>query len=109
MNLLEARNTQAFYGDFQALFGVDLDVAAGELVGVVGANGAGKSTLLKRLSGLMRGPADSVRLGGRPSIQAGDCLSAGRAPTIFVAFGGREFAHGPMRGPQRSLDTGTRV
>ena len=44
---------------------VDLDVAAGELVGVVGANGAGKSTLLKRLSGLMRGPADSVRLGGR--------------------------------------------
>lgn len=65
MSLLEARNVTAFYGDFQALFGVDMHVDAGELVAVVGANGAGKSTLLKRLCGLMRGPAESLVLEGK--------------------------------------------
>ena len=45
--LLEVSALDAFYGDFQALFGVSLRVAAGEVVAVIGANGASKSTLLK--------------------------------------------------------------
>jgi branched-chain amino acid transport system ATP-binding protein len=44
--LLDVRALDGFYGDFQALFGVSLHVAPGEVVAVIGANGAGKSTLL---------------------------------------------------------------
>src|SRR5260370_24991717 len=43
--LLEVRALDAHYDDFQALFGVSLAVAPGEVVAVIGANGAGKSTL----------------------------------------------------------------
>ena len=50
--LLEVDHVDAGYGDFQALFDVSLDVAAGEAVAVIGANGAGKSTLLKTIAGL---------------------------------------------------------
>jgi branched-chain amino acid transport system ATP-binding protein len=39
--LLEVRALDAYYGDFQALFGVSMGVAAGEVVAVIGANGAG--------------------------------------------------------------------
>ncbi len=51
--LLEVRAIDAFYGDFQALFGVSLRVEPGEVVAVIGANGAGKSTLLKTIAGMM--------------------------------------------------------
>jgi len=51
--LLNIRAIDAFYGDFQALFGVSLNVQAGQVVAVIGANGAGKSTLLKSIAGLM--------------------------------------------------------
>ena len=51
--LLEVRALDAHYGDFQALFGVSLGVAEGEVVAVIGANGAGKSTLLKCIAGAM--------------------------------------------------------
>lgn len=51
--LLEVHAIDAFYGDFQALFGVSLRVNASEVVAVIGANGAGKSTLLKTIAGLM--------------------------------------------------------
>ena len=55
----------AFYGDFQALFGIDMELRAGETVAVIGANGAGKSTLLKSLAGLVRNRSDAVQLDGR--------------------------------------------
>jgi len=64
--LLEVEGLDAFYGDFQALFGVGLRVEAGHAVAVIGANGAGKSTLLKRIAGLMPGRADAVVLDGAP-------------------------------------------
>jgi branched-chain amino acid transport system ATP-binding protein len=51
--LLDLREVDAFYGDFQALFGVSLRVEPGEVVAVIGANGAGKSTLLITIAGLM--------------------------------------------------------
>lgn len=63
--LLNVSALDAFYGDFQALFGIDFELRAGEAVAVIGANGAGKSTLLKSLAGLVRNRPDAVRLDGR--------------------------------------------
>jgi branched-chain amino acid transport system ATP-binding protein len=62
--LLEVDGLDAFYGDFQALFGVSMQVAAGSIVAVIGANGAGKSTLLKSIAGLMGARADAIRFAG---------------------------------------------
>jgi branched-chain amino acid transport system ATP-binding protein len=63
--LLHVRDLDAYYGHFQALSGVDLDVAAGEAVAVIGANGAGKSTLLRAVAGLVPQPEGShVELDG---------------------------------------------
>jgi branched-chain amino acid transport system ATP-binding protein len=64
--LLAVHELDAFYGDFQALFGVTMRVEAGQAVAIIGANGAGKSTLLKSIAGLMRSRGDAVRLDGAP-------------------------------------------
>jgi branched-chain amino acid transport system ATP-binding protein len=64
--LLAVHDLDAFYGDFQALFGVSLTVGAGEVVAVIGANGAGKSTLLKSIAGLIRSRRDAIMFGGKP-------------------------------------------
>ncbi|MEW9837292.1 ABC transporter ATP-binding protein [Mesorhizobium marinum] len=52
--ILSLRGLKAGYGDFQALFGIDLDLAEGEVLALIGANGAGKSTLLRAVTGLVR-------------------------------------------------------
>ncbi|VTU36879.1 ABC transporter ATP-binding protein [Variovorax sp. PBL-E5] len=62
--LLAARDLRAFYGDAQALFGIDFTLDPGELVAIIGANGAGKSTLLKCLTGLVRAPREAVHFKG---------------------------------------------
>ena len=64
--LLEVRSLDAYYGDFQALFGVSLKVAAGEVVAVIGANGAGKSTLLNSIAGLVHARRDAIVLASEP-------------------------------------------
>jgi branched-chain amino acid transport system ATP-binding protein len=66
MALLEARGLTAFYGDFQALYGIDLELAEGETVAIIGANGAGKSTFLKTVAGMLPAPPESVTFDGRP-------------------------------------------
>jgi branched-chain amino acid transport system ATP-binding protein len=62
--MLELRSVDAGYGTFQALFGVSLDVNAGEAVGVIGPNGAGKTTLMRVISGLIRPRAGSISMRG---------------------------------------------
>jgi len=62
--LLEAAGVDAGYGTMQVLWGVDLDVRAGETVLLLGANGAGKTTFLKSLVGLIEARAGSIKLGG---------------------------------------------
>ena len=62
--LLAVCDLEAFYGDFQALFGVSLSVARGEVVAIIGANGAGKSTLLKSIAGLMPTRPEAIRFDG---------------------------------------------
>lgn len=65
MALLETRGLTARYGDFQALYGIDADLHAGETVAVIGANGAGKSTFLHSIVGLHPGAGDAVRFDGQ--------------------------------------------
>jgi branched-chain amino acid transport system ATP-binding protein len=64
--LLSTHALVARYGDFQALFGLDIEVAAGEIVALIGANGAGKSTFLKCLIGLLPSGPGMVRFDGEP-------------------------------------------
>jgi branched-chain amino acid transport system ATP-binding protein len=62
--MLKLEGIDAGYGTFQALFNVDLDVRAGEAVGVIGPNGAGKTTLMRVISGLIRPRKGSVVMNG---------------------------------------------
>jgi branched-chain amino acid transport system ATP-binding protein len=59
--LIQTRGLVARYGDAQALFGIDFELLAGELVAIIGANGAGKSTFLKALTGLVGVSRPAVR------------------------------------------------
>ena len=66
--MLELRSLDAGYGTFQALFGINLDVKAGEAVGVIGPNGAGKTTLMRVISGLIRPVNGSITMEGRDVV-----------------------------------------
>ena len=63
--LIETDGLTAHYGDAQALFGIDFELAEGELVAIIGANGAGKSTFMKSLTGLVKCARDAVRFRGQ--------------------------------------------
>jgi branched-chain amino acid transport system ATP-binding protein len=75
MTLLSTHGLTAFYGDFQALFGVDLQLDSGETLAVIGANGAGKSTLMRALSGL---------LGSEPGMITFDGADVGALPAPAI-------------------------
>ena len=64
--ILQARQLQAGYGASQVLFGVDLDIPAGQVVTLLGRNGMGKSTTIKTLIGALALRGGSVRFGGQP-------------------------------------------
>jgi branched-chain amino acid transport system ATP-binding protein len=77
--LIRVHGLKAFYGDAQALFGIDFELHAGETVAIIGANGAGKSTFLKCLTGLLKATPDSIHFDGQPI--------AGRPPGHIVRQG----------------------
>lgn len=66
---LEIRGLRSGYGDIEVLRGIDLTIAPGTIVALVGSNGAGKTTLLKTVSGLLRPRAGSIRLMGGETAQ----------------------------------------
>lgn len=66
MALLEAKGVESGYGQLQILWGIDLDVMAGETVLLLGANSAGKTTLLRTLIGLLPCWAGSIGFDGQP-------------------------------------------
>jgi branched-chain amino acid transport system ATP-binding protein len=63
--MLEVEHVSTFYGEYQALHDVSLQVADGQLVSIFGPNGHGKSTLLKTICGLMKPASGVIRFEGR--------------------------------------------
>lgn len=89
--LLQTHQLQAFYGDAQALFGIDFTLGAGEVVAIIGANGAGKTSFLRCLTGLLKSAPESITWKGEAigGIEPGDIVRRGMA---MVPEGRRLFA-----------------
>jgi branched-chain amino acid transport system ATP-binding protein len=66
MSLLQLQHLEVAYGGIAAVKGIDLAVAKGELVCLIGANGAGKTSTLKAIAGLVAVAADLIRYDGAP-------------------------------------------
>jgi branched-chain amino acid transport system ATP-binding protein len=83
MALLEIKGLTARYGDFQALFGVDMILHAGETIAIVGANGAGKTTLMRSISGVLRNEPAQIVFDGEQigALAAPDVMARGVAMT----------------------------
>ncbi len=80
-SILSVRGLTTFYGAIQALHGVDIDVARGEIVTLIGANGAGKSTLLMTICGNPRARSGSIQFDGEEitSLQTHEIVRRGVA------------------------------
>ncbi|WP_437948490.1 ABC transporter ATP-binding protein [Sorangium sp. So ce296] len=68
--MLEIQGIETFYGETQALFGVDLSVGKGEAVALLGPNGAGKTTVLRSILGLTPARRGAIRFGGSEITRA---------------------------------------
>ena len=81
MALLETHDLTAFYGHFQALYGISLTLREGETVAIIGANGAGKTTFLKTVAGLIKARPSAVQFAGKDvgSRPAADIVRRGIA------------------------------
>ena len=94
--LLSVCRLEAGYGPFQVLHGVELDVAPGEIVAVLGANGVGKTTLNRVLSGLLPARAGLVCFDGE-DLSRTDHAGIVRAGLIHVPEGRRIFPNLSVR------------
>ena len=66
ISMLRLRNIQTFYGNIQALKGIDINVSEGEIITLIGANGAGKSTTLMSISGIVPPKSGEIIFEGKP-------------------------------------------
>ena len=94
--LLGVRNLEAWYGHSQALFGVDLEVAEGEAVALMGRNGMGKTTTIRALCGLIERCRGEVLLDGTP-VLATEPHRIARLGTGLVPEGRRCFPNLTVR------------
>jgi branched-chain amino acid transport system ATP-binding protein len=94
--LLRTQGLRAFYGDAQALFGIDFKLDAGEMVAIIGANGAGKSTFLKCLTGLVKAASESIAWKGLPI--------GGASPSTIVRHGVAMVPEGRRLFPSLSVE-----
>ena len=110
--MLATHGLTASYGDFQALFGIDVHVARGETVAIIGANGAGKSTFLRSVVGQLASAREQVTFEGEPigHLPAHEIVRRGVAlvpegrllfPSLSVEENLRLGAYGKRAGPWR--------
>lgn len=64
--LLNIEGLDAFYNDFQALYGVSLQINRGDVIAVIGANGAGKTTLMRTVTGFLSAKSEAIRWKNQP-------------------------------------------
>jgi ABC-type glutathione transport system ATPase component len=100
--LLEIRGLRVRFGAQEVLRGVDLDVAPGEIVGVIGETGSGKTTLARSVVGLVRPSAGAIRFEATDLVGLGD----GRRRRAFRRSGAIQLV---FQDPLRSLDPGVRI
>ena len=62
--ILQMQGLDAHYGDFQALYGVDMEVSEGEVLAIIGSNGAGKTTLMRSITGLLNNGTNQIKYHG---------------------------------------------
>ena len=68
--ILECRQLVKKYGSFQALNGIDLELPAGKIIGLLGPNGSGKTTLIKLASGLLQPTSGEIVINGmKPGVE----------------------------------------
>jgi branched-chain amino acid transport system ATP-binding protein len=91
MKLLDIRGLEVRYGGIRAVKGIDLEIAAGELVCLIGANGAGKSSTLRAVSGLAPAAPGSIRFDGR-DLAGVPAYARARAGLVMVPEGRGVFA-----------------
>lgn len=96
MSLLSLRGITASYGASQALFGVDLDVAEGEVIALMGRNGMGKSTTIKVICGMLSKSEGTVEFAGQ-NIAALPSHKAARLGLGLVPEGRRCFTNLTVR------------
>ncbi len=77
--MLELRQVDTYYGNIQALYGLSLEVEAGEIITLIGANGAGKSTTLMSISGIIAPRRGEILFKGQNIL--------GMAPNLIVQLG----------------------
>ncbi len=76
MAYIEYRDICKNYGSFPALTGINLDIGAGRIVGLLGPNGSGKTTLIKLTSGLLVPNSGEIRVCGNPvGVESKKCIS----------------------------------
>lgn len=108
--ILKTQGLKAFYGDAQALFGIDFELNQGEMVAIIGANGAGKSTFLKCLTGLVKAERNAIEWKGHAigGLHPGDIVRHGVAmipegrrlfPSLSVEENLRMGANAERKGP----------
>ncbi len=103
--MLSVDGLQTYYGTFQALRSISLDVDAGEVVTILGANGSGKTTLLRTISGLVPSASGTIRFNGERIDKV--------APDQIVRLGVSHCPEGRMLFPeltvQKNLELGAYV
>lgn len=79
--ILNIQGLNAFYGDFQALYGVDMKVDEGEVLAIIGANGAGKTTLMRSITGLLKNDPGQISYHGKDisALRADEVAARGLA------------------------------
>ncbi|HWG81268.1 MAG TPA: ABC transporter ATP-binding protein [Stellaceae bacterium] len=94
--MLAVRDLDLFYGDAQALDGVSLDVAQGEIVAIIGANGAGKSSLIRAIFGMEKPVRGTIRFEDRDI--------AGAPPHVVCNLGIGQVAEGRQVFPNMTTE-----
>ena len=94
--LLSCQGLEAGYGASQVLFGIHLQIAAGEVVSLLGRNGMGKSTTIKALVGALRPTAGSIHFAGQPTARL-PCDAIARMGLAIVPEGRHVFPNLTVR------------